>query len=109
MVLKEPLFNPVQDDCDSVLMFRDFHAGSLRALLYRHSIVDTGYRNALVLENGTMLYFDNKLTRSSPSEACGKSSKATRSSAKFTVCPCWITSKRKKTHGSAACAPFVSR
>ena len=65
-LLKDPQFNPVQDDYDSVLMFKDFHAGSLKALLYRHSVVDTGYRNSLVLENGTMLYFDNKLTRSSP-------------------------------------------
>lgn len=64
-LLKDPQFNPFQDDYDSVLMFKDFHAGSLKALLYRYSVVDTGYRNALVLENGTMLYFDNKLTRSS--------------------------------------------
>jgi len=65
-LLKDPQFNPVRDDYDSVLMFKDFHAGSLKNLLYQHSIADTGYRNALVLENGTMLYFDNKLARSSP-------------------------------------------
>lgn len=64
-LLKDPGFNPVRDDYDSVLRFENFHAGSLKALLYQHSVVDTGYRNALVLENGTMLYFDNKLTRSS--------------------------------------------
>lgn len=66
MVLKDPQFNPVQDDYDSVLRFENFHAGSLKALLYRHSIVETNYRNALILDDGTMLYFDNKLTRSSP-------------------------------------------
>jgi len=66
VVLKDQLFNPVQDDYDSVLMFKDFHAGSLKAILYRHSVVDTGYHNSLILDDGTMLYFDNKLTRSSP-------------------------------------------
>lgn len=65
MVLKAPQFNPTRDGYDSVLRFENFHAGSLKALLYRHSIVDTGYRDALVLEDGTMLYFDRKPTRSS--------------------------------------------